>query len=83
MMTPISNGISRIDSLVGLHVHRAAADDVQEKHRPLGGLLRAPLHRVEHPAHLPRRRHAIGRLVHSNGSTLDIHLPCAPRNKQW
>lgn len=39
-------------SLVGLHVDCSAADDVEEKHRPLGGLLCAALHRVKHPAHL-------------------------------
>lgn len=39
-------------SLVGLHVHRAAADDVEQEHCPLCRLLRAALHRVKHTTHL-------------------------------
>lgn len=38
--------------LVGLHVHGAADDDLQEKHRPLRGLLRAALYCVKHATHL-------------------------------
>lgn len=43
-------------SLVRLHVDGAAADDVEEKHCPLGGLLCAALHRVKHPTHLNQTR---------------------------
>lgn len=46
-------------SLIGLHVDGAAADDVEEQHGPLGGLLGAALHRVEHTTHLARRESSV------------------------
>lgn len=51
IISKIDRGLCHI-SLVRLHVHCAAADDVKQKHRPLCCLLRAALYRIEHPAHL-------------------------------
>lgn len=48
--------------LVGLHVHSAADDNLQEKHRPLRGLLCAALHRVKHAPHLPGQHSSVRRL---------------------
>lgn len=46
------SGEGKLSLLVGLHVDRATADDVQEEDGPLGGLLGAALDRVEHASHL-------------------------------
>lgn len=43
-------------SLIGLHVHRSTADDIEEQNRPLSGLLGAPLHRVKHATNLINKR---------------------------
>lgn len=41
-----------MNSLIGLHVHGAAADDIEQQNRPLSGLLGAPLHCVKHATNL-------------------------------
>lgn len=55
MCLALWSNLFRKHSLIGLHVNCAAADDVEEQHGPLSGLLGAALHRVKHATNLVMR----------------------------